>query len=87
MVIALVGGMMEAAVSGLFALFAQGRGMTIDLTADFLAVFGLGGLLMQYGVGWLADHRGVGTAAPCWWWVPDLLYVCELLLWWIRSEP
>ena len=62
-VIALVGGMMEAAVSGLFALFAQGRGMTIDLTADLLAVFGLGGLLMQYGVGWLADHRGVGTAA------------------------
>jgi MFS family permease len=62
-VIALVGGMMEAAVSGLFALFAQGRGMSIDLTADLLAVFGLGGLLMQYGVGWLADHRGVGTAA------------------------
>ena len=62
-VIALVGGMMEAAVSGLFALFAQGRGMTIDLTADLLAVFWLGGLLMQYGVGWLADHRGVGTAA------------------------
>jgi predicted MFS family arabinose efflux permease len=63
MVIALVGGMMEAAVSGLFAVFAQGRGMSIDLTADLLAVFGLGGLLMQYGLGWLADHRGVGTAA------------------------
>lgn len=62
-VIALVGGMMEAAVSGLFALFAQGRGMTLDLTADLLAVFGLGGLLMQYAVGWLADHRGVGAAA------------------------
>lgn len=63
MVIALVGGMMDAAVSGLFALFAQGRGISIGLTADLLAVFGLGGLLMQYGVGWLADHRGVGTAA------------------------
>jgi MFS family permease len=62
-VIALVGGMMEAAVSGLFAVFAQGRGMSIGLTAELLAVFGLGGLLMQYGVGWLADHRGVGTAA------------------------
>jgi MFS family permease len=62
-IIALVGGMMEAAVSGLFAVFAQGRGISIDLTADLLAVFGLGGLLMQYGVGWLADHRGVGTAA------------------------
>lgn len=62
-VIALLGGMMEAAVSGLFALFAQGRGISVSQVADLLAVFGLGGLLMQYGVGWLADHRGVGTAA------------------------
>ncbi len=62
-VIALVGGMMEAAVSGLFALFTQGRGMDVHQTADLLAVFGLGGLLLQYGVGWLADHRGVGRAA------------------------
>ena len=63
MVIALLGGMLEAAVSGLFALFAQGRGITIGQTADLLAVFGLGGLLLQYGIGWLADHRGVGFAA------------------------
>ena len=62
-VIALVGGMMEAAVSGLFALFAQGRGMSIIQTADLLAVFGLGGLLLQYAVGWLADHRGVDLTA------------------------
>jgi MFS family permease len=62
-VIALLGGMMEAAVSGLFALFAQGRGISVTQTADLLAVFGLGGLLLQYGVGWLADHRGVSTAA------------------------
>lgn len=62
-VIALLGGMMEAAVSGLFALFTQGRGITASQTADLLAVFGLGGLLLQYPVGWLADHRGLGTAA------------------------
>jgi predicted MFS family arabinose efflux permease len=62
-VIALLGGMMEAAVSGLFALFTQGRGISAAETADLLAVFGLGGLLLQYGVGWLADHRGLGTAA------------------------
>jgi MFS family permease len=61
-VIALLGGMSEAAVSGLFAPFAQDRGMSISQTADLLAVFGLGGLLMQYGVGWLADHFGVGVA-------------------------
>jgi hypothetical protein len=61
--IALLGGMMEAALSGLFALFAQGRGMAVGQIADLLALFGLGGLLLQYGVGWLADHRGVGVAA------------------------
>jgi MFS family permease len=63
MVIALLGGMMEAAVSGLFAPFAQGHAISVSQTADLLAVFGLGGLLLQYGVGWLADHRGVGTTA------------------------
>ncbi|WP_158558887.1 MFS transporter [Rhodoferax lacus] len=63
LVIASVGGMIEAAVSGLFALFTQGHGMTVNQTADLLAVFGLGGLLMQYAIGWLADHRGVGKAA------------------------
>jgi MFS family permease len=63
MVIALMGGMLEAAVSGLFAPFAQGHGMSVNQTADLLAVFGLGGLLLQYGVGWLADHHGVSTAA------------------------
>ena len=61
--IALVGGMMEAAVSGLFALFAQDRGISVGQTADLLVVFGVGGLLLQYAVGWLADHRGLGTAA------------------------
>jgi MFS family permease len=62
-VIALVGGMMEAALSGLFALFAHGHGITGSQTTDLLALFGLGGLLLQYAVGWLADHRGVGVAA------------------------
>lgn len=64
-VIALLGGTMEAAVSGLFALFAHDRGISANQTTDLLAVFGLGGLLLQYGVGWLADHRGVLTAAVC----------------------
>jgi MFS family permease len=63
MVIALLGGMMDAAVSGLFAPFAQGHAISVSQTADLLAVFGLGGLLLQYGVGWLADHRGVDSAA------------------------
>jgi MFS family permease len=61
-VISLVGGRMEAAVSGLFALFAQGRGISIELTADLLAVFGLGDLLIQYGVGTAALGCAAGTA-------------------------
>ncbi len=61
-VIALLGGMLEAAVSGLFAPFSLGHGMSVSQTADLLAVFGLGGLLMQYAVGWLADHKGLQTA-------------------------
>jgi predicted MFS family arabinose efflux permease len=63
MVIALLGGMMDAAVSGLFAPYAQGHAISVSQTADLLAVFGLGGLLLQYGVGWLADHHGVSQAA------------------------
>lgn len=62
-VIALAGGMMEAAVSGLFAVFTLDRGFSASRTAELLAVFGLGGLLLQYAVGWLADHRGLRLTA------------------------
>ena len=62
MVIALLGGMMEAAVSGLFAVYAQDQSVPAERVPDLLAMFGLGGLLMQYPVGWLADHRSVGTS-------------------------
>jgi MFS family permease len=75
--VALVGGMLEAAVSGLFALYAQGRGITGSRTTDLLALFGLGGLLLQYAVGWLADHRGVGTAAL--WCAIGTVAVCVAL--------
>ncbi len=62
-IVALLGGMAEGALSGLFGLFTQGRGLSVAQTADLLAIFGVGGLLLQYPVGWLADHRGVGRAA------------------------
>ena len=75
--IALVGGMMEAALSGLFALYAHGRGITGSQTTDLLALFGLGGLLLQYPVGWLADHRGVGAAAL--WCAIGTVLVCVAL--------
>ncbi|MFZ6750156.1 MFS transporter [Undibacterium sp. Ren11W] len=62
-IIALLGGMTEAAVSGLFAVYAQERGYTVNQITDLLALFGLGGLLLQYPVGWLTDHSSLGTAA------------------------
>ena len=62
-VIAAVGGVIEAAVSGLFALYTQDQGLSVAQTAELLAVFGLGGLLLQYPVGWLSDHWGLGGAA------------------------
>lgn len=62
-IIALLSGMVYGALSGLFGLFTQGRGLSVAQTADLLALFGVGGLLLQYPVGWLADHQGVGRAA------------------------
>jgi predicted MFS family arabinose efflux permease len=78
LVIALVGGMMEATVSGLFAVFTQDHGMSVIQTAELLAVFGLGGLLLQYGVGWFADHHGVDLAAR--WCALGTVLVCMALL-------
>jgi MFS family permease len=64
--IALLGGMLEAAVSGLFAVYTQNRSITALQTADLLAVFGVGGLLLQYPVGWLADRMGLrATTMAC----------------------
>ncbi|MFM6993140.1 MAG: MFS transporter [Rhodoferax sp.] len=78
LVIALVGGMMEATVSGLFAVFTQDHGMSVSQTAELLAVFGVGGLLLQYGVGWFADHRGVAQTAL--WCALGTVAVCMALL-------
>jgi MFS family permease len=61
--IAVLGGMLEAAVSGLFAVYTQNRGIGTLQTADLLAVFGVGGLLLQYPVGWLVDRLSLRTTA------------------------
>lgn len=63
MVIAIIGGVTEAAFSGLFPIFGISRGLDTDQIATLLAVFGLGGLLLQYLIGWLADHRGLAFAS------------------------
>lgn len=61
--IALIGGLTEAAYSGLFPIFGAGRQLDAEQMVTLLSAFGLGGLLLQYGIGWLADHRGLRFAA------------------------
>jgi MFS family permease len=60
--VGVVAGITEAAFSGLFPIFGLGRNLSIDQMATLLAVFGMGGLLLQYLAGWLADHRGLAFA-------------------------
>ena len=60
--VGIVAGVTEAAFSGLFPIFGLGRNIGADQIATLLAVFGMGGLLLQYLVGWLADHRGLTFA-------------------------
>lgn len=61
-VVAVIGGVTEAAFSGLFPIFGVGRSLSADQMVTLLTVFGLGGLLLQYLAGWLADHRGLAFA-------------------------
>ena len=62
LLIALCGGMLESALAGLFAVFAGERGFGAEGIAQLLTAFGLGGLLLQYPVGWMADHWGLRAA-------------------------
>lgn len=56
---AMIGGLTEAAFSGLFPIFGAGRELSAAHMVSLLSYFGLGGLLLQYLTGWLADHRGL----------------------------
>jgi len=62
LLIALCGGMLESALAGLFAVFGADRGFDAEGIAHLLTAFGLGGLLLQYPVGWMADHWGLRVA-------------------------
>lgn len=62
LLIALCGGMLESALAGLFAVFAGDRGFDAQGIANLLTAFGVGGLLLQYPVGWMADHWGLRAA-------------------------
>ncbi len=60
--IAVIGGITEASFSGLFPIFGAGRNLSANEMATLLSLFGLGGILLQYLTGWLADHRGLRFA-------------------------
>lgn len=61
-VVALLGGMSESAFAGLFSVYGRARDLNATAIASLLLSFGIGGLLLQYLAGWLADHRGVAFA-------------------------
>lgn len=56
-----VGGIGDGALYGLFPLFADSRGLTAAQTATMLACFGIGGMVLQFPVGWLADRAGLAA--------------------------
>lgn len=56
-----VGGIGDGALYGLFPLFAGSRGLDVAQTATLLACFGIGGMALQFPVGWLADRLGLGA--------------------------
>lgn len=62
MVVVIVGGLGDGALFGLFPLFADGRGLSVTQIATLLTWFGVGGMVLQFPVGWLADRTGLATA-------------------------
>lgn len=60
--IALVGGIIDAGFTGLFPLFGDMKGWSAAQIAVLLTIEGIGGVLLQYITGWLADHRGLTFA-------------------------
>jgi MFS family permease len=61
-IVGVTAGITEASFSGLFPIFGAGRSLSVEQMQTLLAVYGIGGLLLQYLVGWLADHRGLRFA-------------------------
>lgn len=56
--IAIVGGVIDGALMALFPIFGLGRGFLEAQIGSLLTAIGLGGLVMQYPIGWLSDRAG-----------------------------
>lgn len=76
-VIAGVGGLIEGALLGLFPVYAAERGLDSAQTAWLLAIFGIGAMLLQLPLGWLADTRGLRPSA---WLAALTVAACALIL-------
>jgi predicted MFS family arabinose efflux permease len=62
MVVVAAGGLGDGALYGLFPLFADGRGLSATQTATLLTCFGIGGMALQFPVGWFAQRAGLAAA-------------------------
>ncbi|KND54538.1 Transporter, MFS superfamily [Candidatus Paraburkholderia kirkii] len=66
MIVAAVGGIIDGALYGLFPLYAGARGMSGTQATVLLSCLGLGGMALQFPVGWMADRAGLGfTVIVC----------------------
>ncbi|WP_168790018.1 MFS transporter [Paraburkholderia aromaticivorans] len=61
MVVIAAGGIGDGALYGLFPLFADAHGLSATQTAALLTLFGVGGMVLQFPVGWLADRAGLAA--------------------------
>jgi MFS family permease len=62
MVVVAFGGLGDGALYGLFPLFAEGRGLNPTQTATLLTCFGIGGMALQFPVGWFAQRASLAAA-------------------------
>ncbi|MFM0082332.1 MFS transporter [Paraburkholderia sediminicola] len=61
MVVVAAGGIGDGALYGLFPLFADAHGLSTTQTATLLTLFGIGGMALQFPVGWFADRAGLAA--------------------------
>lgn len=59
-IVVAVGGIIDGALYGLFPLYAGARGMSGTQATLLLSCLGLGGMALQFPVGWMADRAGLG---------------------------
>ena len=58
-----IGGLVESSLISMFPLYASARGISASDIAWLLSIFGLGAVLLQLPIGWLADQCGFRIAS------------------------